>query len=56
MISMPSFLASSHRACHLPIHIEKMMAKVYNVVERRSHIPLSPIGGGGGGKKKQKIK
>jgi hypothetical protein len=27
--SMPSFLASSHRACHLPVHAEKMMAKVY---------------------------
>jgi hypothetical protein len=26
---MPSFLASSHRACHLPVHAEKMMAKVY---------------------------
>jgi hypothetical protein len=27
--SMPSFLAASHRACHLPVHAEKMMAKVY---------------------------
>jgi hypothetical protein len=26
---MPSFLASSHRACHLPVHAKKMMAKVY---------------------------